>query len=218
MAVDPDLADLLERLRSALSGAVALVSGRPIAELDRIFAPRVWPAAGVHGLERRDALGTRHLRHVVDEGMLAVARYRLRRLSEHLPGTLFEDKGLTVALHYRQVPQHAPRIRREARRIADELGGDFQVLEGRKVVELRPGGATKADAVRDFLREAPFAGRRPVYIGDDITDAEALREAERLGGVSVAVGDRVRGMMRVAGPQHVRSLLGTMAETGCLAA
>jgi trehalose 6-phosphate phosphatase len=212
--IDATLRDLLERVRSRLEGALALVSGRPISELDRMFAPQVWPAAGVHGLERRDALGTRHFKHVIDDGLLAIARYRLQRVAERLPGTIFEDKGITVALHYRGAPQHEHLVRREARDVARDLGGDFQVLEGRKVVELRPGGATKADAVRDFLREPPYRGRRPIFIGDDVTDEEALREVERLGGLSIAVGDRVSGMVRVAGPRDVRALLQDMAEHG----
>lgn len=212
--IDATLRDLLERVRSRVGGALALVSGRPISELDRMFAPQVWPAAGVHGLERRDALGTRHFKHVIDDGLLAIARYRLQRVAERLPGTIFEDKGITVALHYRGAPQHEHLVRREARDVARDLGGDFQVLEGRKVVELRPGGATKADAVRDFLREPPYRGRRPIFIGDDVTDEEALREVERLGGLSIAVGDRVSGMVRVAGPRDVRALLQDMAEHG----
>lgn len=212
--IDAALRELLERVRARLDGAVALVSGRQISELDRLFSPQVWPAAGVHGLERRDALGTRHFKHVVDEGLLAIARYRLQRIAERLPGTIFEDKGITVALHYRQAPEHEHRVRREARDVARDLGGDFQVLEGRKVVELRPGGATKADAVRDFLREAPYHGRRPIFIGDDVTDEEALREVERLGGLSVAVGDRVSGMVRVSGPRDVHGLLDDLAERG----
>lgn len=212
--IDSTLRDLLERVRSRLDGALALVSGRPISELDRMFAPQVWPAAGVHGLERRDALGTRHFKHVIDEGLLAIARYRLQRVAERLPGTIFEDKGITVALHYRGAPQHEHLVRREARDVARDLGSDFQVLEGRKVVELRPGGATKADAVRDFLRESPYHGRRPIFIGDDVTDEEALREVERLGGLSIAVGDRVSGMVRVAGPRDVRALLQDLADHG----
>ncbi len=214
VVVDDTLRNLLERVRARLEGAVALVSGRPISELDRLFSPQTWPAAGVHGLERRDALGTRHFKHVVDEGLLAIARYRLRRLAESLPGTIFEDKGITVGLHYRQAPQHEQRIRREMTEVARDLGGDFQVLEGRKVAELRPGGATKADAVRDFLREPPYIGRRPIFIGDDITDEEALRAVERLGGLSVAVGDRVSGMVRVSGPRDVHALLEDVAEHG----
>jgi len=212
--VDASLQELLTRVRTTLGGAVALVSGRPIAQLDFLFAPQVWPAAGIHGLERRDALGGRHLRHVVDEGLISIARHRFRQLAESLPGTIFEDKGLSVALHYRQAPQHQHRLVRAARDIARTIGGDFCILEGRKVLELRPCGATKADAVRDFLQELPFAGHRPIYVGDDITDAEALREVERIGGLSVAVGDRVSGMRRVAGPRDVHALLEDLAERG----
>jgi trehalose 6-phosphate phosphatase len=150
----------------------------------------------------------------VDETMIGLARTRLRQLSARLPGTLVEDKGPTVALHYRGAPQHEELARREARAIARDIGGDFQLLEGRMVLELRPVGANKADAVRAFLGEPPFVGSRPIFIGDDITDQAALAEVERAGGLSVAVGDRVQAMMRVSGPRDVRGFLGKLAETG----
>jgi len=214
VCVEPSLQDLLSRVNFALQGAVALVSGRPVADLDRLFAPRRWPAAGVHGLERRDAAGHWHTYPPVDQARIGIARGRLRRLSARLPGTIVEDKGPTVALHYRQAPQHEELARREARAIARDIGGDFYLLEGRMVLELRPDGANKADAIRAFLLEPPFAGRRPIFIGDDVTDQEALLDVERAGGLSVAVGDRVQAMTRVSGPGHVRALLEELAETG----
>jgi trehalose 6-phosphate phosphatase len=136
----------------------------------------------------------------------------MRALADRLPGTLFEDKGLAAALHYRQAPQHEAELRREARTIARELGSDTVVLEGRMVIELRPAGATKADAIRSFLAEAPFAGRTPIFMGDDLTDEPGLAAVERLGGLSVAVGDRVNGMVRVSGPRDVRVFLEELAE------
>lgn len=212
--VEPSLHELLSRVSVALQGAVALVSGRPVADLDRLFAPRRWPAAGVHGLERRDAAGNWHAHPSVDETKIGHARARLRQLSTRLPGTIVEDKGPTVALHYRQAPQHEDLVRREVRAIARDIGGDFHLLEGRMVLELRPEGADKADAVRAFLGEPPFAGGRPIFIGDDVTDQAALAEVQRLGGLSVAVGDRVHAMMRVSGPRDVRVFLEELAESG----
>ena len=212
--VEPSLNALLARVSVALRGALALVSGRPVADLDRLFAPERWPAAGVHGLERRDAAGHWHAHPPVDEAKIARARTKLRRLSASLPGTIVEDKGPAVALHYRQAPQHEELARRGARTIARDVGGDFHLLEGRKVLELRPDGANKADAVRAFLGEPPFARSRPIFIGDDVTDQAALAEVERAGGLSVAVGDRVQGMVRVAGPRDVRAFLEGLASTG----
>lgn len=212
--VEPSLKELLTRVSAALDGALALVSGRPVADLDRLFSPRRWPAAGVHGLERRDAAGHWHAHQATDEARIGQARTRLHQLSATLPGTIVEDKGPTVALHYRQAPQHEEQARLGARSIAREIGGDFHLLEGRKVLELRPDGASKADAVRAFLGEPPFEGGRPIFVGDDVTDQAALAEVERIGGLSVAVGDRVQGMIRVAGPRDVRVFLERLAKTG----
>lgn len=212
--VEPQLHHLLARLRTVLDGAVALVSGRPIVDLDRLFGPHRWAAAGVHGLERRDSLGRWHSQNGFDVATVARAREQLQQLANRLPGTIFEDKGMAVALHYRQVPQVEGQVRAEARAIRRAVGGRLALLEGRMVVELRPEGATKADAIREFLGEAPFKGRRPIFIGDDATDEKALEEVERVGGLSVAVGDRVDAMLRIGGPRDVHVFLGELAEAG----
>ena len=212
--VDPALLDLLSRVRAALGDAVALVSGRPIVELDRLFGPRRWAAAGVHGLERRDSLGRWHSQNGFDLAMVQRARERLRQLSDRLPGTFLEDKGLAIALHYRQTPQAGPLIRTETRAVLREVGGRLVMLEGDMVMEVRPEGSTKADAVEAFLREPPFVDRQPIFVGDDVTDAGALELVERRGGLSVAVGDRVQAMLRVAGPRDVRVFLEDLATTG----
>lgn len=212
--VDDALRGLLSRVDRALGGAVALVSGRTIAELDRLFEPRRWPAAGVHGLERRDAHGHWHVAEQADPEAMGQARERLRLLSSRLPGTLFEDKGVSVAVHYRLAPGVEDELRRESRIIARETGEDFLLLEGRKVLELRPKGTTKAGAIRAFLAEPPFARRSPIFIGDDVTDEEALADVQRMGGLAVAVGDRVDAMMRLSGPRDVRAFLEDLAELG----
>ena len=212
--VDDALIGLLSRVARALDGAVAMISGRTITEIDRLFEPRRWPAAGVHGLERRDASGHWHVSGSIDEEALARARARLQQLSNRLPGTLFEDKGLSVALHYRQSPHFAEELQRASRSIARESGDNLQILEGRKVLELRPRGTTKADAIRAFLAEPPFAGRRPIFVGDDVTDEAALADVERMGGLAIAVGDRVNAMLRVSSPRDVRAFLEELAERG----
>jgi trehalose 6-phosphate phosphatase len=212
--VETGLQDLLARLRTVLDGAVALVSGRPIVDLDRLFGPHRWAAAGVHGLERRDSQGRWHSQNGSDVATVAQARDRLKLLADRLPGTILEDKGLSVALHYRQAPHLESQVHAAARAILNSAGGRLALLEGRMVVELRLQGANKADAILEFLAETPFKGRRPIFIGDDVTDEKALEEVERVGGLSVAVGDRVDAMLRVSAPRDVRDFLEKLADAG----
>lgn len=211
VVVDPSLAGLLQRVQETLEGALALVSGRSLDQLDALFAPTAWPAAGLHGLERRDANGRIHRAGPADPALDA-ARQSLADVVARAPGALLEDKGRSLALHYRAVPALEHVLRREIRAIAARLGSDFHVLEGRRVLELKPVAATKARAIESFLAEAPFAGRRPMFIGDDITDLDGFAAVEAAGGVSIAVGDRVEAMLRVASPRDVRALLSDIAE------
>lgn len=211
VVVDPSLAGLLQRVRDALDGALALVSGRSLEQLDALFAPNAWPAAGLHGLERRDADGRIHHAGPADPALDA-ARQSLSDVVARAPGALLEDKGRSLALHYRAAPALEHVLRREIRAIAARLGSDFHVLEGRRVLELKPVAATKARAIEAFLSEAPFAGRRPMFIGDDVTDLDGFAAVEAAGGVSIAVGDRVEAMVRVASPRDVRALLADLAE------
>lgn len=209
--VEEALKQLLRRVRDALHGAVALVSGRSLEQLDHLFAPERWPAAGLHGLERR---GADECVRYAGPGAPALvdARVALTNLASRAPGTLLEDKGRSLALHYRAVPGLEPALRREVRRITARLGDDYHLLEGDRVFEVKPCAATKADAIRAFLAEPPFAGRRPIFIGDDITDLDGFAAVERAGGMSVAVGDRVQALARVASPRDVRALLADLAE------
>jgi trehalose 6-phosphate phosphatase len=195
----------------ALDGALALVSGRPIATLDRLFAPRCWAAAGLHGLERRDAAGRLHgvgaphpLLHEVRELLAAAVA--------DAPGALLEDKGITLAVHYRAVPAREPQLRRAVQAAVEGLGEAFHVLEGDHVLEIKPAAANKAEAIRAFLSEPPFAGRRPIFVGDDVTDLDGFAAVESAGGLSIAVGDRVDAQCRVASPRDVHALLADLAE------
>jgi trehalose 6-phosphate phosphatase len=209
--VDATLLELMITAERALCGAVALVSGRPIETLDELFAPLRWPMAGLHGLERRDATGGLHVSGPVD-ARLGAARHALQALAAATPGTLLEDKGRTLALHYRAVPEREYELRRAMQSLATELGEQYQLLEGKRVLELKPAHASKADAIRAFLAEPPFAGRRPLFIGDDVTDLDGFAAVERVGGLSVAVGDRVEAQVRVASPRDVRALLADLIE------
>lgn len=211
VVVDDALRILLRRVREALDGSLALVSGRSLGQLDALFAPDIWPAAGLHGLERRDAEGRVHFAGAADPA-LDDARQSLAEVVARAPGALLEDKGRSLAVHYRAAPALEHVLRRELRAIATRLGDDFHVLEGRRVLELKPVAATKARAIEAFMTEAPFAGRLPMFIGDDVTDLDGFAAVEAAGGVSIAVGDRVEAMLRVASPRDVRVLLADLAD------
>lgn len=209
--VEDSLRQLLQGVRSALDDAVALVSGRALATLDQLFAPQFWPAAGLHGIERRDASGHVHTCGP-DAGRLNEARRALAELAAHTPGVLLEDKRRSLALHYRAVPDQEAALRRAVQAIAAEAGRDYHVLEGRRVFELKPAAATKAEAILAFMREPPFAGRRPIFVGDDVTDLDGFAAVERAGGLSVAVGDHVQAQVRVASPRDVRAFLADLVD------
>jgi len=185
--VDADLRELLAALRELTGGALALVSGRSVADVDRLFAPLVLPAAGLHGIERRSATGEfrdpLHAREVIG----AVAG-KVMALAAANPGFGFEDKGLALALHYRQAPYLRSLAEREMRTILATLGPGFELQGGKFVVEIRPGGRDKGLAITEFAQEPPFAGRVPVFIGDDLTDETGFAVVNRLGGHSVKVG------------------------------
>jgi trehalose 6-phosphate phosphatase len=204
--IDPSLVTLIDRGSQALGGALAIVSGRTLADLDRLFAPRQWPAAGLHGLERRDALG-RTMSSVYGRDRLEGARVMLHVFASQHPGVLVEDKGASLAVHYRQAPGVEDGLKRLLDQLVGDLGGEFELQPGACVLEVRRRGPNKADAIRAFLAEPPFAGRIPVFAGDDLTDEAALAAVERAGGLSISVGDRVRGRLRFASPRELRAFL-----------
>jgi len=179
---------LLADLSVASSRALALVSGRSIADLDRLFSPLELPVAGLHGAERRDAAGQRHRMTV--NGRLAAARKALAAFSAEHAGTLLEDKGVALALHFRGAPQAERDAWVAVERLLPALAPDFVLQEGKCVLEIKPAGASKSRAIGEFMAEAPFAGRRPVFIGDDITDEDGFRAVNALGGLSILVGER----------------------------
>jgi trehalose 6-phosphate phosphatase len=178
---------LVEGLQRAAGGALALISGRSLAQLDLMFSPLKLPAAGQHGYERRDVHGRRH-RHRFPVETLAPAREELRAFASRHPGLVLEDKGASLALHYRLAPQLEGAALEALRAAAAPLGGAVHTQGGKMVWELKPAGADKGIAVEEFMREAPFAGRRPVFLGDDITDENGFRVVNRLEGHSIKVG------------------------------
>lgn len=205
--IEPALAALLERASEAFGGALAIVSGRSLADLDRLFAPRQGPAAGLHGLERRDAQGATHRATRGSSAALATARAMLEAIAAQHPGVLVEDKGASIAVHFRQAPQLERDLTWLLEQLVRDLGPDFTLLPGACVLELKVRGPNKADAINAFLAEAPFAGRVPVFAGDDLTDVDGFTAVERVGGLSISVGDRVQGRLRLSSPATLRSFL-----------
>lgn len=184
--VDRALLDLLESARRAAGGALALVSGRSISGLDSLFSPLELPVAGLHGAERRDAAG-RVYRRRRDPALAEVAR-ELRDWCAARPGTLLEDKQGSIALHYRLAPATESQVREAAHAALARLGDAYVLLEGKCVFELRPSGTSKAHAIEAFMAEPPFTGRRPVFVGDDVTDEDGFRWVRDAGGIAVLVG------------------------------
>jgi trehalose 6-phosphate phosphatase len=169
-------------------GALALISGRTISELDRLFTPLVFPAAGQHGVEIRDVEG--HVtRPVIDTARLDPAREVLTELVKHYKGLLVEDKGSALAVHFRQAPQHERAATEVMVGLAEQLREKFALRDGKCVLELTPRGYSKRGAIETFMRQPPFAGRTPVFIGDDVTDEDGFEAVNALGGCSVRVGD-----------------------------
>lgn len=185
--VDSCVRDILSLLVSSTHGAVALVSGRAIQDLRDRFRFDALPMAGQHGAERRDASGAVHESDVAP-GELDAARERLARLLHTHPTLLLEDKGRSLAVHYRRSPALASPVRaamREALALVDER---FAITEGKCVVELRLRHRDKGVAIAEFMQEAPFRDRRPVFIGDDRTDEAGFAMINAMFGISVKVG------------------------------
>jgi len=203
---DDSLKALLSEVAERLGGAVALVSGRSIEYLDALFAPLRLPAAGLHGVERRKATGAMHGASFVDS-QLAPARTALAAWVQAHPGTLLEDKGRTVAVHFRMAPQFESGVRDAMAAVALQLGSNYHIQEGSMMLEVKPRGFTKDRAIKAFMREPPFSGRTPVFVGDDLTDQDSFTAVEDLGGMSIAVGDRVHAQYRVENPAAVRAWL-----------
>lgn len=207
--LDRGLRALLEHLNRSTGGAVALISGRSIADIDHLFPGVRMPAAGQHGIERRDPWGhvSRHafpsekLTWVRDQLAGAVARHR---------GLLLEDKGLSLALHYRRAPRLASYVHRLVRSLQVQIGTEFCVQTGKRVVELRPAGKHKGGAVLEFMQEEPFRGRKPVFVGDDATDEYGFAVVNRLKGLTIKVGPgRTVARWRLPDVRAVRAWLRT---------
>jgi trehalose 6-phosphate phosphatase len=205
--VAPDLPALLARLSRRFSGSLAFVSGRTIADLDHLFHPLRFPAAGIHGAERRDALGALHCAGLASDELSPV-RDELRRFAARHPALLLEDKGRSLALHFRHAPELEHEVRGVLERALVRLPPGSHLQPGRCVIEIKHGSATKGSAIAQFMQEPPFAGRVPVFLGDDLTDEAGLAYAESHGGHAVFVGpERQPGRGWLPDPTAVREWL-----------
>jgi trehalose 6-phosphate phosphatase len=184
--VDETIAQALPRLARELGGALALVTGRAITSADLLFPGLKLAMAGQHGCERRDAVGAIHL-HAPRKETYAKLCKLFRALAKRHPELLVEDKGAAIALHYRAAPHLASHVHETLRREIVEATG-YTVQEGKMLVEVLPEGRDKGAAIDDFMAETPFAGRLPVFVGDDLTDEHGFATVERLGGWTIKVG------------------------------
>lgn len=184
--VSEALRDLLQELHQCAGGAVALISGRPIVEIDALFPSVRLPVAGQHGAERRGATG-QATRHTPAQD-LTTARHRLAEAIHDKPGLLLEDKGLSLALHYRRIPNLAGFVHQTMAALLADLEGEYCLQQGKSVLELKPAGKDKGRALLEFMGEPPFAGRTPVFVGDDASDEFGFATVNELGGHSIKVG------------------------------
>jgi len=187
------LPQLLDRLGRERGGALALVSGRPLRDIDHLFRPWAGAAAGLHGAERRRANGDRASRRESEADAaaaraLAELRPRLAELTRAIPSTWLEDKGGTLALHYRSVPERQPELRQMTEALLADHPDHLRLIDGKMVLEFQPRHHGKDAAIAAFLAEPPFSGRCPVFVGDDTTDEDGFAEVNRHGGWSVRVG------------------------------
>lgn len=204
---DSTLLDLLERTSARLNGALALISGRTLDEIDRIFRPRRFAAAGAHGTQLRLPDGTRL--DVGPEPLPDAVLREFRRFSGAHEGLLLEEKPAGLSLHYRRAPGLEAEARRFVRRVAGKLGPAFRVIDGKMVLELTPAGNGKGNAIRSFLQHSPYQGRRPVFVGDDVTDEDGFRFVNDSGGLSIKAGvaDDSAATHSLADVQQVRRWL-----------
>jgi len=193
---------LLGHLERALDGAIAILSGRPGEDIDQLLDPLLLPYAANHGAEYRDRTGVVH--RAEPPAALTVALHALRRRTAAWPGVLIEPKALGVAVHYRRAPSRAREVEAAVRETAAAHAGVFDVQPGKMVYELKPRGVDKGRALRTFMQAAPYVGRVPVMVGDDLTDEAAFGAAQQAGGFGIKVGaGPSTAWRRVAGPREL---------------
>ena len=211
--VPPGLAKTLNRLMVRTGGALALVSGRSLGDIDLIFAPDQFPSVGGHGAEMRidpDSGSVASHAPPMDKEL----KRRLAAIAKLSPGILLEDKGYSLALHYRLAPQAEKAIYEAVSLIrADLPNAPIEVLPGKCVCEIKHSGFTKATGVRELMTREPFKGRRPLFIGDDVTDETVFGIMPDYDGLSFSVGRRAQGVSGYFdAPSDVREFLAQLLD------
>ncbi|HEV7346093.1 MAG TPA: trehalose-phosphatase [Devosia sp.] len=205
--VPDSLAPQLERTARELDSAFAVITGREISDIDRYLAPLHLPVAGAHGTQRRRADG---VVETVDPAAITGAAEIAEALSPLVmahPSLIIETKEGAVALHYRQAPELENAVRIAMEEAVLGVPG-FTLVPGKMVLEARPAGANKGTALRAFMREVPFVGRTPIFIGDDTTDEDGFIAAQELGGVGIKLGEgETAARMRIANVASVHALI-----------
>ncbi|MBS9720653.1 trehalose-phosphatase [Tianweitania sp. BSSL-BM11] len=184
--VEPEIVECLRILHAATDGALAVISGRSIAQLDVMLAPLVLPVAGVHGIERRDGAGAIYRPEFDAAAVLEIASQLDAFAAQH-EGLVSEVKSASVAIHYRMRPE----LEGEALSLMSEIAAeheDFRLLRGKMVAELSASHRTKGDAIDDFMLEAPFRDRLPIFVGDDVTDEDGFAAVARINGIGIKIG------------------------------
>src|SRR3954468_22271234 len=211
--VPPGLSKTLNRLLMRTAGALALVSGRSLNDIDLIFAPEQFPGVGGHGAEMRVSLDSESVASHAPP-MDKELKMRLAAIAKLSPGILLEDKGYSLALHYRLAP-HAEKAIYEAVSLirADLPNAPIEVLPGKFVCEIKHSGFTKATGVRELMKHEPFKGRRPIFIGDDVTDETVFAIMPDMKGLSFSVGRRAIGVDgHFDAPSDVRTFLARLLD------
>jgi len=210
--VPTGLRQTLARLDALTGGAVALVSGRPLNDIDLIFSPLELAAIGGHGAELRAAAGAEPVLRA--KPLAAALKRRLAAVAELGPGILAEDKGYSLALHYRLAPEKGDAVHAAVDKIcADAAPGTIEILPGKLVVEIKPAGINKANAVCDLMNRAPFTNRNPIFIGDDTTDEPVFGIISQFDGLGFSVGRVVPGVNgHFDKPESVRAWLTRIAN------
>ncbi len=211
--VPPGLSDTLNRLLAKTSGALALVSGRSLNDIDLIFAPQQFPAVGGHGAEMRLSIDSEAVATHAPP-MDKELKRRLAAIAKLSPGILLEDKGYSLALHYRLAPHAEKAIYAAVSLIrADLPNAPIEVLPGKCVCEIKHSGFNKASGVIELMNHEPFKGRRPIFIGDDVTDESVFAIMPDFGGLSFSVGRRAQGVAyHFAEPRDVREWLARLVD------
>ncbi|MGA9421366.1 MAG: trehalose-phosphatase [Rhodanobacteraceae bacterium] len=214
--VTPATRRLLLRLHRALDGALALLSGRSLAQIDALFDLPDIAAAGLHGIEYHEGSDASRERTPGEGGSARIAGLvgRAQNATAKLDGVVIEEKGSALALHYRGASRAGAEVNRIAHELLVAAGSGYELQHGNHVVELKPSGGDKGDALATFMRSEPFAGRVPWMIGDDLTDEHAFERANMLGGVSVIVGERrpTAARYQLAEPAAVRAWLAALVD------